>query len=337
MNSVSGKSQRDLTMPSIQSRLVNLALRNRHLLQFRLTREAWDWNTSVPAFREVCERGARRVKLPEGVEVSPATIQGLPDGLAAEWIRPSAIAALQAADDAVIFYVHGGGYVSGSCSDHRGVVAKLVQGTGIRALLHEYRLAPEHAFPAALEDTLAAYGWLLAQGVLPSRIVIAGESAGGGLCLATMLALRDKGIPLPAAAVAISPWTDLKLTGESYRTKAKVCLAPPGMNVVCSRFYAGDHDPCLPWISPLYGALDGLPPMLICVGDDETMRDDSVRFAEKAKAAGVQVTLRVGEGMIHCYPLLAPLFPEATQAMEEICAFIRAHAGQEREPVATPA
>ena len=112
-------------------------------------------------------------------------------------------------------------------------------------------------------------------------------------------------------------------TGESHRTKAKVSIDPPGMSTVCSKYYAGDHDPCLPWISPLYGDLHGLPPLLIYVGDDEMMHDDSTRFAEKAKAAGVEVTLKVAEGMVHCYPLFAPLFPEATQAMEEICAFIK--------------
>jgi acetyl esterase/lipase len=230
-------------------------------------------------------------------------------------------------DQPVIFYTHGGGYVSGSCSDHRGFVAKFVQGSGVGALLYEYRLAPEHPFPAALEDTLTAYRWLLSQSVSPSRIIIVGESAGGGLCLATLLALRDHGIPLPAAAVALSPWTDLRLTGESNRTRAKVSIDPVGMSMVCSQYYAGDEDPGLPYISPLYGDLHGLPPLLIYVGNDEMGRDDSTRFAEKAKAAGVDVTLRVGEGMVHCYPLFAPLFPEATQAMQEICAFIKGKTG----------
>lgn len=312
-------------MPSWQSRLVNLALRNRHLLKFHLRRETWDWNTSIPAFREACEKGAAKTRLPAGIDVSPVAIDGLPAGLAAEWIRLSG-APEEAQNDPVIFYTHGGGYVSGSCSDHRGFVAKFVQGSGVSALLYEYRLAPEHPYPAALEDTLTAYRWLLNQGTPPARIVIVGESAGGGLCLATLLALRDQGLPLPAAAVALSPWTDLKLTGESVRTRARVSIDPPGMSAVCSKYYAGDHDPGLPWISPLYGDLHGLPPLLIYVGNDEMGRDDSTRFAEKAKAAGVDVTLRIGEGMVHCYPLFAPLFPEATAAMQEIGAFIKTHA-----------
>lgn len=257
--------------------------------------------------------------MPAGIKVSPVTI----DGLSAEWILPA-----QATKDKVILYTIGGGYVSGSCNDHRSMVAKIAKGSGVSTLLFEHRLAPEHPYPAALEDSVAAYRWLLAQGVSPAHIMIVGESAGGGLCLATLLALRDQGIPLPAAAVALSPWTDLKLTGESHRTKAQVCLSPKGMSTVCSKYYVGDNDPCLPWISPLYGDLHGLPPILIYVGEYETLLDDSTRFAEKAKAAGVDVTLRVGEGMVHCFPLLAPLFPEATQAMDEICAFIQVHIGE---------
>lgn len=311
-------------MPSFQSRLVNFTLRNRHLLQRRLTRETWDGDTSIPAFRDACEKGARRTKLPADIAFSPAAIDGLPAGLAAEWIYCAAEAKIMP-DDPVIFYTHGGGYVSGSCSDHRGFVAKFVQGSRVRALLYEYRLAPEHPYPAALEDTLAAYRWLLSQGAAASRIVVAGESAGGGLCLATLLALRDLGLPLPAAAVALSPWTDLKLTGKSARSRAHVAIDPPGMSAVCSKYYAGGQDPALPWISPLYGDLHGLPPLLIYAGDDELGRDDATRFAEKARAAGVDVTLRVGEGMVHCYPLFAPLFPEATQAMAEICAFVQTH------------
>jgi monoterpene epsilon-lactone hydrolase len=322
-------------MPSLQGRLIYYSIRYSHLLRFRLKRKAWDWNTSIPGFRQECEEGSQRMAkmpsggTPSGIQVTPVHIDTLPAGLSAEWIQPA-----QAAQDRVIFYVHGGGYVSGSCNDHRAMVAKLVKGSGVKALLFEYRLAPEHPFPAALEDTLAAYRWLLDQGAAPEQIVMVGESAGGGLGLATLLALRDQGLPLPAAAVAMSPMTDLKLTGESHRTKARLCLSPPGMAVVCSKYYAGEDDPGLPWISPLYGDLHGLPPLLIYVGEYETLLDDSTRFAAKAEAAGVEVTLRVGAGMFHCYPLMAPLFPEATQALDEICSFIQTHAGKERMPAA---
>lgn len=307
-------------MPSLKSRIIYFLMKNRHLLHFRLKKEAWDFNTSIPRYRQECEKMTSKMgKMPEGIKIESLTIDGLP----AEWIIPSG-----GTKDKVILYTIGGGYVSGSCNDHRSIVAKIAKGSGVSILLFEHRLAPEHPYPAALDDSVTAYHWLLAKGVPPTNIMIVGESAGGGLCLATLLALRDKKIPLPAAAVALSPWTDLKLTGESYRTKSKVCLSPKGMSVVCSKYYVGDNDPCLPWISPLYGELNGLPPILIYVGEYETMLDDSTRFAEKAKVAGVNVTLRVGEGMIHCYPLLAPLFPEATQAMEEICTFIKSHIGK---------
>jgi monoterpene epsilon-lactone hydrolase len=312
-------------MPSLQSRLFLFVLRHRHLLRFQLKRRATiDWNTSIPQLRQEAEKSSKLFgKLPKGIEVSPITI----DGLSAEWIIPS-----RATKDKVILYFHGGGYVMGSCQAHRSIVAKFVKGSEVGALLFDYRLAPEHPFPAALEDSVTAYRWLLIKGVSPSHIVFVGDSAGGGLCLATLIALRDKGIPLPAAAVALSPWTDLKCTGESYRTKVKVDpLTWPESWTVFSKYYAGDNDPCNPWISPYYGDLHGLPPILIYVGEDEVLLDDSTRFAEKAKDAGVDVTLKVGEGMFHCFPVCAPLFPEAKQAMDEICTFIKTHIGKQIE------
>jgi acetyl esterase/lipase len=314
-------------MSSLQSRLFIFALKHAHLLQFRSKRTTTiDWNTSIPDLRQETERASGMLgKLPAQIEVTPVAI----GNLSAEWILP-----VQATKDKVILYFHGGGYVTGSCQGHRSVVAKFVVGSGVGALLFDYRLAPEHPFPAALEDALAAYRWLLAEGISPGQIVFVGDSAGGGLCLATLIALRDQGIPLPAGAVALSPWTDLKCTGESLRTKAEVdSLSWKGSWTVFSKYYAGENDPGLPWISPLYGDLHGLPPLLIYAGGDEVLLDDSTRFAEKAKAAGVEVTLTVGEGLFHCYPACAPLFPEAKQAMAEICTFIKMYTGpQERQP-----
>ena len=306
---------------SLQSQFIYFMMKNRHLFQGRLKPETWDENTSIAAFREMAEAGNRRMedKLPAGLEVSPFLLAGMK----AEWLIPAG-----ADKEKVILYTIGGGYISGTCNDHRTLVAKVAQTSGIAVLMFDYRLAPEHPFPAALEDALTAYRWILEQGTTPENIVIMGESAGGGLCLATLLAVRDQGLPLPAGAVALSPWTDLKLTGDSYRTKANVCISPPGMSTVCSKYYVGDHDPTEPWISPLYGDLHGLPPLFINVGDYETMRDDSTRFAAKAKAAGVDTTLMVGKKMIHCYPLMAPMFPEATQALEEICHFIKQRLGK---------
>jgi len=305
-------------MPSIRSQMLFLFARYGHLLRFQLKRKTWDMNTSIPAFREECERANSRLtaKLSDKIKVEPVTVVGRH----AEWLVPAG-----AAKDQAILYAIGGGFVSGSCNDHRAMVAKIALGSGVRVLLFEHRLAPEHPYPAALEDMVAAFCWLLEQGVLPEHLMNVGESAGGNLCLTTLLALRDQGFPLPAAAVAMSPMTDLTMTADSYRTKAKVDLAAPGMGDVCVKHYVGTNDPTTPWISPLYGNLHGLPPLLIFVGGYETLVDDATRFAEKAKAAGVDVTLRVGEGQIHCYPLLAPMFPEATQGMAEICAFIQKH------------
>ncbi len=306
-------------MPSLQSQLVIFMLRHSHWLRPRAKRTTViDWNTSIPAYRQEVERSSGMLgKLPEGITVSPVTI----DTLHAEWIRFTG-----APDDRAILYFHGGGYVSGTCQAHRPHVAKFVRASGTNALVFEYRRAPEHPFPAALEDAQVAYHWLLSQGILPSNIVFVGDSAGGGLALATLLALRDKGHPLPAAAVAVSPWTDLKCTGASLKNRAKVDPFTPGnaWNVF-SKHYVADKDPGLPWISPLYGDLSGLPPLLIYAGDYDVLVDDSIRFAEKARTAGVDVLLRVGEGMFHCYPVCDSLFPEARQAMAEIGAYIRAH------------
>jgi acetyl esterase/lipase len=201
-------------------------------------------------------------------------------------------------------------------------VSKFVKGSGRGALLFEYRLAPEEPYPAALEDSLKAYKWLLDQNINPKNIVFVGDSAGGGLCLAALLAIRDRGVTLPAAAVAYSPVTDLKCMGESHKTKVKVCLSPEGMAEAIAKHYAGEEDPGLPYISPLNGDLRGLPPLLLFAGEDETLYDDAVRFTEKARQAGTTVTLRIGKGLFHCYPAMAPLFPEASKAMEEICRFI---------------
>lgn len=319
-------------MSSFRSRILAFTMKHRHIFQGRLKPEVVDWNSheAILRFREQCEAGARRFgKLPGDIRVQPLMIGGMP----AEWISLSGVATGK-----VILFFHGGGYVSGSCSDHRIHVSKFVSGSGIPALIFEYRLAPEHAFPAAIDDSIAAYEWLLRQGKAASDIVFAGDSAGGGLCLATLLAVREKALPMPAAAVALSPWTDLTCSGRSYVQNATRCLSPEGTWTAFSRLYAGTHDPALPLISPLFGNLNGLPPLLIYAGADEILLDDSLRFAEKAKQAGVDVTLRVGDGLFHCYPVCAPMFPEATEAMREICGFITLQAGKKlASTVADPA
>ena len=304
-------------MASFKSRMFNFLLRNRHLLQGRLTQEVYTDDSSILAFREQCEKGAARyAKIPEEVEIKPQMIEGM----TAEWLIPRG-----ADPKKVMMYVHGGGYVAGSCNDHRGFISKLAKNTGVINLVYEYRLAPEHPYPAALEDSVMVYKWLLESGYEPQHILIAGESAGGGLTLAILLALKDRAIPMPVAAVAISPWADLTCSSDSYRTKNKVSLAPLNSWLVFSKHYVGAHKADHPFISPLYGDLKGLPPMLINAGTDDELYEDGEKFSQKAREAGVAVTFTKGEGQVHCYPLLAPMFPEATEAMNEIVSFIKKH------------
>ena len=303
-------------MLSFRARLIKFLMQHRQLLQFKGNEDNTDWTQyeSVLYFRQQVEAGAGKMgKLPADISIWPVNI----DKLYAEWLVPEG-----APEDKVVLYFHGGGYISGTCKAHRAITAKFVKESGIKALLFEYRLAPENPYPAALEDALTAYDWLLNQKIDPKNIVFVGDSAGGGLCLSALLALRDRGAVLPSAAVAYSPVTDLLCTGETHRTKAKVCLSPEGITQAIAKHYAGDENPALPYISPLYGDLHSLPPLLIYAGADETLCDDAVRFAKKAEEAGTTVKLIIGEGMFHCYPAMAPLFPEATKALEDICAFI---------------
>jgi len=172
------------------------------------------------------------------------------------------------------------------------------------------------------------YKGLLAKGFRPGHIVMAGESAGGGLALAILLSLKEQKIAMPAAAVVISPWTDLTCSSDSYKTKNKVSVAPLNSWRVFSEHYVGDKPPDLPLISPLFGDLQGLPSILINSGEDDELFEDGEKFYIKAKKAGVDVTFRAGKGMVHCYPLLAPMFKEATEAMNETCTFINKHAGK---------
>jgi acetyl esterase/lipase len=226
----------------------------------------------------------------------------------------------------VLLYFHGGGYVMGSINTHRAMVARLARAARARALLIDYRLAPENPFPAAVEDATATYRWLLAQGRQPRKIALAGDSAGGGLTLATLLALRDARTPLPACAVPISPWTDLEGTGTSVKTKAS--RDPMVRETDLRRYaalYAGNADPRNPLISPLHGDYRGLPPLLIQVGEAEIILDDSTRVAELAKQAGVQVDLEVWDEMVHVWHVFAKLLPEGQQAIEKVGSYVSSH------------
>lgn len=310
-------------MQSIRSKIFTFVLQHRHLLEGKLRRtDSIDEATSIPKLRAEVERGAGFFgKLPEGFTLEPIRIKNLE----AEWMLPPG-----AGKTPVLLYFHGGGLVVGSVRSHRGIVAKFVKGSGIAALVFDYALAPEKPFPAGLNDALAAYEYLL-EDHSPKEIVFVGDSGGGNLCLATLLAAKKRGLELPAGAITLSAWTDLTNSGDSWVTNAqKDTLCWKDAQTVFGRMYAGDSDPTDPLISPLFGDLSGLPPLLMFAGSDETLRDDTTRFAQKALDTGVEVTLRVGEGLFHCYPACAPFFPEAKMAMEEICAFARKVVGGQR-------
>jgi monoterpene epsilon-lactone hydrolase len=300
---------------SIKGRIMHIMLRYRHLLKGKLKREVIDKSTSIHQLRQDSEESATRlVKVPDGI----VFIKSDYNPLYAEWVVP------QGADEnKIILYFHGGGFVMGNAKSHRGIVSGFVKHLGIKALVFDYSLAPENPAPAAVNDSVAIYCWLLQQGYKSENIIFAGDSAGGGICLATLLKLKDDEIPLPAACVAFSPCVDMTMSGESHRTRVKADpCTPKGMTETFFDYYVGDGDPKHPYTSPLFGDLASLPPIMIQVGNDETLRDDSIMFAEKAKEAGVQVEIKVWKGMFHCFPLLAPMFREATEALNEVCIFI---------------
>jgi epsilon-lactone hydrolase len=222
-----------------------------------------------------------------------------------------------------IYYLHGGGYVIGSVASHRILTYDLSKASGVRVLSMDYRLAPEHPFPAGLEDAVSGYKWLLDTGIKPEHVVIAGDSAGGGLTVAALLAIRDRGLPLPAGAVCFSPWIDLLGEGESMTTRADVdpMIQKEGL-LWYTDLYMASGDPRDPLASPLYADLSGLPPMLIQVGDAETLLDDSTRLVALLKTAGVSVEFEVWDKMIHVWQLFAPVLSEGRDAIDKAGTFI---------------
>ena len=227
--------------------------------------------------------------------------------------------------DTVILYLHGGVYVIGSAAASVPLVGDLVRRTGARAITLDYRLAPEHPYPAAVDDARAAYEGLLAQGTAPSQIVLAGESAGGGLAVATLLSLRDAGLPLPSCAYVMSPYVDLTLSGETLDGKrdADPLLTPAGLRARVPD-YVGAADAADPLISPIFGDLTGLPPLLIQVGSHEVLLSDAIRLAGRAAVADVPVTLEVTPGVPHVFQAYAALVDEAGVALDRAADFLRA-------------
>ncbi|MBN1262715.1 MAG: alpha/beta hydrolase [Anaerolineae bacterium] len=281
---------------------------------------------SVAEQRARQARATRYVRLPPTLRRRPVDAAGVP----AVWFEPDNAAT------SVLLYLHGGAYVMGSSDVYRDLLARLVNATQLPALALDYRLAPEDPYPAALEDAVAGYRWLLAQDIPAGRILIAGDSAGGGLALATLVALRETGAPLPAGAICLSPWTDLALTGDSLRSQARVDpILTPRSLAQYAQYYAGDHDRTAPLISPLYAEFTGLPPLLIQVGTAEILLDDARRCADKARAAGVDVTLAVWEGMCHVFQMFAFL-PETKEALGQIAAFTAQRLMTKLAPISSP-
>ncbi|MBT2559169.1 alpha/beta hydrolase [Hymenobacter sp. ISL-91] len=270
----------------------------------------------LPAMRLFAELLAFGQFMPWNVFLEDVEVEGIP----AEWVRPAGAVAGR-----VLLYLHGGGYVLGSLNTHRSLVGRLAQKCGVTALAINYRKAPEYPFPAALEDALTAYFWLLNQGYAPADIIVAGDSAGGGLALALLLALRDADEPLPAAAVGLSPWTDLQLPAGTLRSVCRdESLLLEALEIRnWGPLYAAETPLSHPLISPARAELHGLPPLLLQVSDAEVLSDDVRRFAERARAAGTPTTLQIFDGLVHWWHLFWRFVPEADIALDRVADFTR--------------
>jgi monoterpene epsilon-lactone hydrolase len=233
------------------------------------------------------------------------------------------------ADDRVLLCMHGGGFVGGSIYSHRKLFAHLAKAAGTRALVLEYRLAPEHTHPAQVDDATAAYRWVLSQGIEPTHVAFVGDSSGGGLALTAQLRARDQGLPLPAAALLISPWVDMEQSGDSYRSNwaTDAFFYKELVDGLAATFLGSAGDPRDPLASPLYGDLAGVAPMSIQVGADETLLDDSRRLAERARSAGVEVELAIFPGQQHTFQMAAGRAAQADQAIRALAAWVRPKLG----------
>jgi monoterpene epsilon-lactone hydrolase len=277
---------------------------------------SWRRDTSVAQMRQDWDT------LFGGVPVDAAIEDADAGGVKAQWVTAPGADARRA-----ILYFHGGGFQVGSVVSHRELMAGLSAAAGCRVLGIDYRLAPEHRYPAALDDARAAWQWLARQGFAPNHVALAGDSAGGGLALSLLLSLRDAGQPLPAAAVLMSAWTDLTASGASYGTRADSDpIHQRPMIVAMARNYLGkEGNPADPLVSPLFADLQGLPPLLAQVGDRETVLDDSRDFIARAREAGVDATLQVWDHMIHVFQQFPAQLPEARAAIHDLGRFLRRH------------
>ncbi len=269
--------------------------------------------------RAAMSSGALAMPAPEGVTQQSSSL----GGRQAEWLIPEGVP-----EDATVLYFHGGGYCLGSIDSHRDVVGRIAMSAGVRAVSLDYRLAPEDPFPAAVDDALAAYVELLELEFEPSRLCLAGDSAGGGLAVATLLAIRDSGLPMPGAAVCLSPWVDLTQSSPSCLDDS---LSDPILSTedldLLAALYLGDTEPTTPLASPLWADdLSGMPPMLIEVGEDEPLLDDAASLAGRVGAAGCDVTLNIYSEMVHVFQIFPKeILPESEQSLQVIGAFIHKH------------
>ena len=279
----------------------------------------WTQGITVPEMRKSWDRLFTDVP-----DLAPVKKQALKaNGVSAEWLDGPG-----ARSDRAVLYLHGGGYVLGGVDSHRDLMARISAAAKARVLGIDYRLAPEAPFPAAVEDAVSAYRFILEQGIKPDHVAIAGDSAGGGLTAATLIALRDQKIPLPSCAALLSPWVDLEGTGESMNGGVMDDpMVEKGLVAIMGPTYLNGKDPRTPLASPLYANLKGLPPLLIQVGRREVLLDDSTRFAQAALRADVKVELEVWPGMLHVWQLFASELGEGREAIERIGGFLRSHFG----------
>jgi acetyl esterase/lipase len=296
-------------VPSWQSHILRLAQLGFRVFSGRFT------GLDVVKERRNLAWGEKLFRPASAVQYAAVTANGVP----AEWITPISVAT-----ERVVVYVHGGAFYSGTLAGARPVAGNVALAGQARVLTIDYRLAPEHPFPAALEDTLTAYEWLLTSGVSPEAVVLVGDSAGGTLVLALLVQLRDLGKPLPRGAVCFSPATDLTLSGDAWTRNARAdLLLDPGKIRAAIDLYLHGADPCNPLASPLYADLRELPPLLILAGSEERLLSDATRFTEKAQATGVAVTLEVWDGMQHGWHITSDFLPEGRQALARAGEFIR--------------
>ena len=286
-------------MPSAEAQAVHEALRNRP--------------SGPPDLAVMREAAEQRETLTAEPAVEAEAAAGI-DGL---WIAPAG------ADAGTLLYLHGGGYIMGSPEARRKTAGHLAFAGGVSALVPRYGRGPEEPYPAALEDALAAYRWLLDQGHAPERIVIGGDSAGGGLAIAVALKLREDDAPLPAGLLTVSPWLDLTCERDFYeaRQHADLAVTTTALKMMAGN-YLGDSDPTDPLVSPIYAELLGLPPIFVAVGGDEILLEDALRLAHSAALADVELTLRIDAGMQHNYHVYGGHMPESDAAIAAMGAWL---------------